>query len=81
MSLVISDDIVKASGFSESELLLEIAIMLYQQRKLSTGKAHRLAGMNLIEFQRELASREICVNYAVEDFQADLKTLRKLGDL
>lgn len=37
MSLVISDDIVKASGFSESELL-EIVIMLFQQDKISLGK-------------------------------------------
>ena len=81
MSVVIPDNILQAAGMSEAELKLEIAIMLYQQRKLSTGKAHRLAGMNLIEFQRELASRGICVNYDVEDFQADLKTLRKLGNL
>ena len=81
MSVVIPDNILQAAGISEAELKLEIAIILYQQRKLSTGKAQRLAGMNLIEFQRELASRGICVNYDVEDFQADLKTLRKLGDL
>ena len=45
ISLVISDDIVKASGFSESELLLEIAIMLFQQDKISLGKASELLGM------------------------------------
>ena len=50
MSLVILDNILQAAGMSEAELKPEIAIMLYQQRKLSTGKAHRLAGMNLIEF-------------------------------
>lgn len=81
MSVVIPDDILTAAGMSEAELKLEIAIMLYRQRKISAGKARRLAGMNLIEFQQELASRGICVNYDVEDFQADLKTLRKLGDL
>ncbi|WP_264197192.1 UPF0175 family protein, partial [Microseira wollei] len=46
-----------------------------------TGTARRLAGMNLIEFQKELASRGICVNYDVEDFQNDLETLKRLGDL
>lgn len=81
MSVVIPDDILQAAGMSEAELKLEIAIILYQQRKLSTGKARRLAGIHLIDFQRELASRGVCVNYDVEDFQADLKTLRKLGDL
>ncbi len=81
MSVVIPDNILQAAGMSEAELKLEIAIILYQQRRLCTGKARRLAGMNLIEFQRELASRGICVNYDVEDFQSDLKTLQKLDKL
>lgn len=37
MSAVISDDILKAAGMSEDELKREIAIPLYQQKKLSTG--------------------------------------------
>jgi predicted HTH domain antitoxin len=78
---MIPDDILTAAKMSEEEFLLEIAIMLYQQRKLSTGKARRLARMNLIEFQRELAKRGLCVNYDIEAFQADLKTLSRLGDL
>ncbi|MBD2771801.1 UPF0175 family protein [Iningainema tapete] len=81
MSVLIPDDILQSAKISEEELKLEIAILLYQQRKLSTGKARRFAGMNLIEFQGELAKRGICINYDVEDFQADLETLRKLGDL
>ncbi|MEH1933277.1 MAG: UPF0175 family protein [Nostoc sp.] len=81
MSVIIPDDILTAAGLSEAELKREIAIMLYQQGKLSTGKARRLAGMNLIEFQRELTNRRICINYEVEDLEADLETLRKLGDL
>jgi predicted HTH domain antitoxin len=75
MSVIISEDILAATGMSETELKREIAVMLYQQRKLSSGKARRLAGMNLIEFQKELASRGICVNYDVEDFEADVETL------
>jgi predicted HTH domain antitoxin len=81
MSVVISDDILKAARMSEDELKREIAILLYQQKKLSTGKARRLAGMHLIEFRRELSRRGICVNYDVEDFQTDLKNLREWGDL
>jgi hypothetical protein len=46
MSVVISDDILQAARMSEAQLKREIAIMLYQQRKLSTGKARHLAGMN-----------------------------------
>jgi predicted HTH domain antitoxin len=81
MSVVIPDDILTAAKMSEAELKLEIAILLYQKSKISTGTARRLAGMNLIEFQKELASRGICVNYDVEDLQADIKTLQELGQL
>ncbi len=81
MSVVIPDDILQAAGISEAELKLEIAIMLFQQEKISIGKARRLAGMNLIEFQREIASRGICIHYDVEEFEADLKTLREIGRL
>jgi len=81
MNVFIPDDILQAAKMSEAELKREIAIMLYQQKKISIGKARRLAGMNLIAFQKEIAGRGIYINYDVEDFQADLKTLQELGDL
>jgi len=81
MNLTIPDDIVLAADVSEAELKREIAIALYQQKKLGMGKARRLAGMDLIQFQKEIASRGLCVNYDVEEFKADLETLKKLGDL
>ena len=74
MSLVISDDIVKASGFSESELL-EIVIMLFQQDKISLGKASELLGMHRMQFQKLLAERGICVHYDVAEFQEERETL------
>ena len=79
MSLVISDDIIRASGMSEAEFMTEIAIMLFEQEKVSIGKASRITSMNQIEFQRVLASRNICIHYDVADFQQDLKHLREKG--
>ena len=81
MTLTIPDDILTAAKITEEELKLEIAILLYQQKKLSIGKARHLAGMHLIEFQKELSGREICINYDVEDLQADIETLKELGYL
>ncbi|MCT7986344.1 UPF0175 family protein [Laspinema sp. A4] len=81
MSVIIHDDILTAAKMSESELKLEIAILLFKEKKLSTGKARQLAGMNLLEFRGELAKRGICVNYDVEYFQEYLKNLRKFGQL
>jgi predicted HTH domain antitoxin len=79
MSLVISDNIVKASGLSEHELFLEIMIMLFQQDKISLGKASELLGMHRMQFQKLLAERGICVHYDVAEFQEDLKTLHEMG--
>ena len=77
MSLVILDDIVKASGFSETELLLEIVIMLFQQDKISLGKASELLGMHRMQFQKLLAERGICVHYDVAEFQEDIDSLQE----
>lgn len=79
MSLVISGEILESSGLSETEFMLEIAIMLFQQEKISIGKASRIAGMNQIEFQHLLAKRNICIHYDVEEFQEDMKNLQARG--
>ncbi len=75
MSLVISDDLVRASGFSEGELFLEIVLMLFRQDKISLGKASELLGLHRMEFQKILADRGISVHYDVAEFQDDLNTL------
>jgi predicted HTH domain antitoxin len=48
MTLVISQEVIKASGLSEDELLMEIVVMLFQQDKISLGKASELLGINQI---------------------------------
>ncbi len=79
MSLLVSDDIVQASGLSESDLLLEIVVLLFQQDKISLGKASELIGMHRTQFQKLLADRGICVHYDVAEFQEDLRTLQETG--
>ena len=78
MSVVISDEVLRASRLSASELKAEIAVMLFQKEKLSLGQASRLAAMDHLEFQHLLASRSISVHYDVADFEEDLKTLSQL---
>ena len=56
---------------TEDELKLEIAIMLYKQQKISSGKVRAWTGLMVIKFQHELAKQGLYVNYDVEDFQAD----------
>ena len=61
-----------------SELLIEIAVHLYDREKLSMGQAKKLAGLTQIDFQKELAKRNVCIKYDIEDFETDLKNLSSL---
>lgn len=75
MSLIIEDKDLELVQMSEEELRLEIAIMLYEKGKVSAGKASDFSGMNRILFYRELAKREIPVNYDEEELMRDLETI------
>lgn len=66
---------------SEAELKQELAVLLFQKDKLTLGQASRLACMSQMQFQHLLASRQIPVHYDVTEFEEDLKTLRKLGQV
>ena len=79
MNLTIPDELVKASGLSETELLQELIVVLFQQDKLSLGKASELLGMSQIRFQQLLAERQICVHYDVAEFQEDIEHLQAKG--
>jgi predicted HTH domain antitoxin len=81
MSVVIPDEIVQATGMSEAELLQELAVLLFQKDKLTLAQASRLAGMPRLRFQQLLASRQIPIHYDVAEFEADIQTLRSLGQL
>ena len=79
MSLVISDNVLSASGLEAEELLLEVIVMLFQQDKLSLGKAAELLDMPQIRFQRLISARGICVHYDVAEFQEDIAQLTAQG--
>ena len=81
MSVVISDEILQATGMSADELMQELAILLFQKDKLTLAQASRLAGLSRLQFQHLLASRQIPVHYDIAEFEADLETLQELGRL
>ena len=80
MSLIISDEFIKASQMTAEELKIEIAIMLFQQGKLSLGKASELAEINRFQFEQILKQKNIpAYTYDVEDLEIDLQNLKELG--
>ena len=81
MGLTFSEDLLLATGMTERELRVEVAVMLFAKDKLTMEQAAGLSGMPRLNFQHLLASRDICIHYDVEDFEDDLRTLRELGRL
>ncbi|MEW6417929.1 MAG: UPF0175 family protein [Nitrospirota bacterium] len=80
-SIEIPDDILLASRMTAKDLKIELAVHLYEMKKLSIGKAKSLADMTLWEFQNILASRKIPAHYDTEEYKEDLKTLERLKRL
>lgn len=80
MGLEISDEILQSAHLSADELRREIALLLFQQDRLTLGQASALAGMSQFDFQQLLADRQIPLHYGVADFDEDLKTIEALGN-
>jgi len=77
--LEIPQDILDSARLSLDQVLVELAVHLYEQSRLSIGKAHKLAGLSLWEFRQLLGSRQIPPHFGAEDLEQDLKMLRQLG--
>ncbi len=78
MIITIPDDVLKHSNISERQLLLELAVYLYSKKILTIGQARKLAKLDLIAFQQQLAHREININYTIQDLEKELKNLSLL---
>ncbi|MGB4952629.1 MAG: UPF0175 family protein [Rhizobiaceae bacterium] len=70
-SIEIPAEVVHATRMTLEEMKLELALMLFQQGKLSFGKAREMAGLTVWEFQLLLGQRKILVHYDVQDYVAD----------
>ena len=81
ISIEIPREIVHATRMKPNELKIELALVLFQQGKLSFGKARQMAGLTIWAFQQLLGSREIAVHYDISDYEEDRATLRELGRL
>ena len=82
MSIVISDEILQASGLTPDQFNQEIALHLFQTGHLTLGYASKLADMPINTFRQLLKQRNIPLySYDIKDFELDLKNLQQLGRL
>ncbi len=77
--LTIPTELVRATRLTDHEILLELAVVLFQKDKLTLGQAARLAGMPQYKFQLLLASRDIPIHYGIEEYMEDMQTLKGLS--
>ena len=75
---VLSKEVLDKAHLSAEELAIEIATHLYATKRLTMGQAKRLAGLDQISFQHELAKRNIYIHYSVEDLRQDVATLDRI---
>jgi len=73
VQIEIPDGVTEIPGYSKTDLMLDIAVALYQRKIYSLAKAARFAGLNRLEFQKVLSERQISIHY---DLQTDLETLK-----
>lgn len=82
MSVIISDETLRACSMTEAEFKQEVALLLFQSGKLALGHASKLAQIDKIQFRQLLKERNIPLySYDIEDFELDMKNLRELGRL
>ncbi len=79
--LELPSEVLQVTKMTPQELKRELAVALFQQGKLSFGKARELAEMTVWEFQSLLASRGVPIHYEIADYEQDLATLKELGRL
>ncbi|MEM6432444.1 MAG: UPF0175 family protein [Cyanobacteria bacterium P01_D01_bin.115] len=77
ITIDIPGDIAHSAELTQAELLREIAVLLFQWERVTLGRAAQIAGMHQFEFQKLLASRKISVHYGLDDYQADIASLRQ----
>jgi len=76
--LLISGNVLKEIKISPAELVIDFAVYLYDKERLSMGQAKKLAGLTQVQFQKEMAKRNVLIKYDVKDLEKDLKTLTQL---
>lgn len=79
--LEIPSDVLYSARLTPQQAKVELAVHLFEQERLSFGKARQLAEMDVWQFMQLLGSRGIAVHYDVPEYQEDLETLKRLGRL
>lgn len=79
ITIDLPETLTQTETFNQGDWLREIAIALFVQQRITLSRASKIAGIELIDFQKLLGDRGICVHYDVKDFEQDFQHLRDRG--
>lgn len=78
MAITISEDFIRSTHLSEEELKIEIAIYLYSKKLFSMGQVKRFASLTQLQFQEELAKRDLNINYTEKELDREFESLDRI---
>lgn len=81
MGLIIKEEVLLNANMSAEDLLIEIAVHLYDIGKLSLGQARQMAGLDQISFQQEMSKRNVLIKYDHEDLMDDLNAIKNFMEI
>jgi predicted HTH domain antitoxin len=76
VNVVIADGLIDDLNLSREQVLLDFAVGLYSESRVTLGRAARIAGVSSSEFMKELGCRRVPMHYDVGDLASDLESLR-----
>ena len=78
MVLELPNNLISTTSYTEKDFKVDVAVMLYQRKVLTLARAAHWVEMTRLQFQKTLADRNVPLNYSVQDFDIDLKTLQSM---
>jgi predicted HTH domain antitoxin len=78
MVIEIADNIMGKTKLSVGDLKLRIALILFAEEQVTLVQAAKIAGLHQMQFQKELAKRQMPIHYDETDFERDLLTIANM---
>ena len=80
MQITISDELLRGVAVSPETVLIDFAVGIFSEGKVTLGRAARIAEMSSPSFQRLLGERHIPIHYDNCDLAEDLMVIREKSD-
>lgn len=79
MTIELPDRELGELKLTPEQIRLDLAVGLYAGRRVTLGRAARIASIPQAQFLHELGQRGMCIHYSVEDAHHDVSMARELS--